>query len=154
MTVEKITLDSFAVIGKLGSTEDGPGFIQALWADANAHFAEIAPLAVMTGQGTPAGVWGAMSDMSLSFRPWDEGFTKGLYLAGAECRMDAEPPAGWVKWIMPAYEYLRAENEGPDTFSRMLQYLNYTGQTLAGAVHDFTDPATGRGYMYFPVRRL
>ena len=26
--------------------------------------------------------------------------------------------------------------------------------TLAGAVHDFTCPATGKNYMYFPVKAL
>lgn len=31
---------SFSVIGKEGSTDDGQGFIQALWADANGHFDE------------------------------------------------------------------------------------------------------------------
>ncbi|WP_257467769.1 hypothetical protein [Bifidobacterium pseudolongum] len=29
------------VIGKEGTTADGDGFIQRLWADANAHFDEI-----------------------------------------------------------------------------------------------------------------
>ncbi len=25
---------------------------------------------------------------------------------------------------------------------------------LAGAVHDFTDPKTGKNYMFFPIRKL
>ena len=154
VTFERITLGSFAVIGKMGSTEDGPGFIQSLWADANAHFHEIAHLAVLTEQGTAAGVWGAMSDLSLSFGPWEDDFTRGLYLAGAECRPDAEPPEGWTKWIIPGFEYLRAENEGEHTFQAAIGYLRENGLPLCGAVHDFTDPATGKGYMLFPIRRL
>lgn len=48
-----------------------------------------------------------MSDFSRSFHPWENHFTKGLYLAGVECAPDAEPPAGWSKWVMPGFEYLR-----------------------------------------------
>ena len=43
MKIEKYVKESFAVIGKEGSTLDGPGFIQRLWADANAHFGEVQP---------------------------------------------------------------------------------------------------------------
>ena len=45
MQIEKIVKPSFSVIGKQGSTADGAQFVAALWADANAHFAEIAHLA-------------------------------------------------------------------------------------------------------------
>lgn len=61
---------------------------------------------------------------------------------------------GWVKWIVPAYEYLRAECEDENTFADMLRYLNDNGFTLAGAVHDFTDPQTYKCYMLFPIKRL
>lgn len=150
--MERIIKPGFTVIGKEGSTRDGGGFIQRLWADANSHFGEIAPLAKMEN-GQLCGVWGAMSDFSHSFQPWAENFTQGLYLAGAECRDDAEPPTGWVKRVIPGYEYLRVEN-GPDTFPATLAYMEQHGLPLAGAVHDFTDPATGKGYMLFPIRRL
>ena len=45
MRIEKVSKDSFVVIGKEGSTLDGNGFIQRLWQDANTHFDEIADLA-------------------------------------------------------------------------------------------------------------
>lgn len=45
MKIENCKKKSFAVIGKEGSTEDGVGFVQRLWADANSHFAEVANLA-------------------------------------------------------------------------------------------------------------
>ena len=150
--MERITKPGFTVIGKEGSTRDGDGFIQLLWADANSHFGEIAHLAKMEN-GQLCGVWGAMSDFSRTFQPWEENFTQGLYLAGAECRDDAEPPTGWVKWVIPGYEYLRVET-GPDAFPATLAYMEQHGLSLAGAVHDFTDPATGKGYMLFPIRRL
>lgn len=41
MIVEKRIKESFVVIGKEGSTLDGDGFIQKLWADANSHFDEV-----------------------------------------------------------------------------------------------------------------
>ena len=88
---ELIRKSSFVVIGREGSTADGEGFIQKLWAQANAHFNEIEPLAKRDEQGNLAGIWGAMSDFSRSFQPWDD-FSRGLYLAGAECVDGAEAP--------------------------------------------------------------
>ncbi len=153
MKIESITKEAFTVIGKEGATTDGEGFIQRLWQDANEHFDQIAHLAKRDEQGNLVGVWGAMSDLSRTFQPWDD-FSRGLYLAGAECVDGAEAPEGWTKWVVPGYEFLRVENEGPNTFADMLQYLREHGLALAGAVHDFTCPQTGKNYMYFPIRRL
>ena len=66
----KVTKKAFAVIGKEGSTLDGEGFIQKLWKDANDHFGEIAHLAKKGASGALVGIWGAMSDFSRSFQPW------------------------------------------------------------------------------------
>ncbi|MBQ8653580.1 MAG: GyrI-like domain-containing protein [Clostridia bacterium] len=154
MQFERWIKESFTVIGKEGSTADGPGFVQRLWADANAHFSEVQPLAKTDAQGRPAGVWGAMSDFSRSFRPWEEHFSKGLYLAGVECRDDAQAPEGWVRWTIPGFEYLCVQSGDGNTFSRMLDYMAENGFALAGAVQDFTCPASGRSYMLFPIRRL
>lgn len=107
MKIENCMKESFAVIGKEGSTEDGMGFVQRLWADANAHFAEVSDLAKKDEQGDLIGIWGAMSDFSRSFKPWEDGFCRGVYLAGVECLDEAQPPLGWTKWIIPGYEYLR-----------------------------------------------
>lgn len=142
------------MIGKEGSTEDGSGFIQRLWADANAHFWEVAHLAKRDANGDLVGIWGAMSNPSRGFLPWQDGFTKGLYLAGVECVESAQPPEGWTKWVIPGYEYLSAQWDRDTLFSDMLQYLQDNQLTLAGAVHDFTCPKTGRNYMFFPIRKL
>ena len=152
--MERWIKPAFAVIGMEGSTEDGPGFIAALWDEANSRFGEVAHLAKTNPDGTLAGIWGAMTDMSRSFRPWEDGFSRGLYLAGVEVRDDAQPPEGWTRWDIPGFEYIRVENDAPDVFPRTLDALAEQGLSLAGAVHDFTDPATGKGYMYFPVRKL
>ena len=95
-----------------------------------------------------------MSDFSRSFQPWQENFTRGLYLAGVECADDADAPEGWVKWVIPAFEYLYAECDGGDTFANVLACMAEQHLPLAGAVHDFTCPETGRNYMFFPIRRL
>ena len=73
--------------------------------DANSHFGEVQHLAKKDENGNIIGIWGAMSDFSRSFYAWED-FKKGLYLAGVECRDDAEAPSGWTKWVIPGYEYL------------------------------------------------
>ena len=151
MKTELITKSAFSVIGKEGSTAEGEGFVGRLWADANAHFDEVAHLAKRDENGVPVGFWGAMTDMSRSFRPWEDGFGRGLYLAGVECLDDAAAPKGWCKWTVPGFRYLRAECGSPTLFSEMLEYLQEQGLALAGAVQDFTDPKTGKNYMLFPI---
>ena len=154
MNMEKCMKEAFAVIGKEGSTEDGPGFVQNLWTDANTHFAEVAHLAKKDENGNLVGIWGAMTDFSRSFLPWEDGFSRGLYLAGVECVDDAQAPEGWVKWNVPGFEYLRVECDHDGVFPEMIDYLRENGISLAGAVHDFTCPQTGKNYMYFPIGRI
>lgn len=154
MEVKKCVKESFTVIGKEGSTEQGDGFIQKLWEDANSHFGEVEHLAKRDESGHVAGVWGAMSDFSRSFQPWEAGFSRGLYLAGVECGDDAEAPEGWTKWVIPGFEYIYTECTDDEIFPKMIGYMAVKGIELAGAVHDFTCPRTGKQYMFFPVRRL
>ena len=153
MKMERCEMRSFAVIGKEGSTNDGEGFVARLWENANSHFEEIAHLAARDENGNLLGIWGAMSDLSRSFQPWEDGFTKGLYLAGVQCETDQEAPDGWTKWIIPAYEYLYTECTETDTFSRVIAWLQENGMELAGAVHDFTCPQTGKNFMFFPIAK-
>ena len=136
----KVIKEKFVVIGKEGSTSDGDGFIQKLWDDADSHFSEIAHLAKRDAKGSIVGIWGAM-------------FRKGLYLAGVECDDHAEAPDGWTKWIVPGYEYMVAENH-KGVFEKIIRQMSEDGISLAGAVHDYTDPATGKSYLYFPIREV
>lgn len=154
MHIEKITKPAFYVIGKEGSTEDGSGFVQRLWAEANGHFAEVAELAKKDSCGGLIGIWGAMTDFSRSYQPWEDHFSKGLYLAGVECPEDSQAPAGWTKWQIPGFVFLRAECDREDVFPRMIAYLQEQEIPLAGAVQDFTCPKTGKNYMLFPISRL
>lgn len=151
--MENIIKKAFVVIGKEGSTLDGEGFIQKLWDDANGHFTEVAHLAKRDENGNLVGIWGAMSDLSHSFQPWEDDFSKGLYLVGVECVDSAEAPDGWTKWVIPGYEYLVVENHD-GAFGDTIRQMNEEGIALVGAVHDYTDPATGKGYLYFPIREV
>ena len=150
--MERIIKPAFAVIGIEGSTEDGPGFISGLWNEANSRFGEVAGIAKYNEAGQPA-VWGLMSDMSMSFKPWEDGFTKGRYLAGVEVAPDAVAPAGWEKWVSPAYEYIVAQQDGPDAFPRAIEYLTENGIELAGAAYDRVMPGTD-GFIFLPVKKI
>ena len=154
MHPERIVKNRFTVIGKEGSTDDGPGFFRLLWAEANAHFSEVAGLAKREENGVFSGFWGAMTDFSRSYLPWEDDFSRGLYLAGVECTEDAVAPVGWTRWEIPGFIYLKAEGDTPALFADMLRYLREQDLELAGAVQDFTDPTTGRNFMLFPIRRL
>ena len=154
MNIQRSIKASFTVIGKEGSTRDGEGFIQKLWEEANSHFSEISHLAKKNANGELEGLWGAMSDFSRSFQPWEYGFREGLYLAGCECHDDAEAPEGWTRWVVPAYEYLYAERENDNTFRQMMAYLFQNQLFLAGAAQDYTDPKTRKDYIFIPIRKL
>lgn len=154
MNINKCIKESFVVIGKEGSTNDGAGFIQNLWKDANSHFHEVERLAKKDDKGNIVGIWGAMSDFSRAFKPWEDGFTKGLYLAGVEVLDTSEAPAGWTKWVIPGYEYIYVECESGDTFSEVINYMNENKISLVGAVHDFTCTETGKSYLFFPIRAI
>ncbi len=154
MEIEKCIKEAFVVIGKEGSTLEGQNFIQKLWTDANAHFSEVQELAKKDAAGNIIGIWGAMSDLSHSFQPWEDNFSRGYYLAGVECNDNAEAPEGWTKWVVPGYEYIYVETEGENTFTEVLEYMSINNITLVGAVHDFICPETGKNYMFFPIRMI
>lgn len=154
MKIETCIKPAFVVIGQEGSTSEGPGFIQKLWEKANSHFRDVEPLAKKDENGQLIGIWGAMSDCSRSFQPWDDHFRKGLYLAGVECTQDAQAPEGWTKWTIPGYEYLKVEAENEHTFWDVLHYMKENQLPLVGAVHDFTCPKSGKNYLFFPIRTL
>ena len=153
MDIKRCIKDSFAVIGREGSTADGAGFVKKLWDEANSHFSEVAALAKKDSEGNLVGIWGAMSDLDRNFQPWQDNFSKGLYLAGVEVETEAEPPEGWTKWIIPGYEYCYVLNNSPDTFQKMLDWLADNQLSLAGAVHDFSNPVDGKDYLFFPIHK-
>ena len=50
-------------------------------------------------------------------------------------------------------EYIVVENH-KGVFEETIGQMNEDGISLVGAVHDYTDPATGKGYLYFPIREV
>ena len=154
MKIERLAKTSFSVIGKEGATSDGEGFVHKLWEDVKTHFNEVQLLVKKDEVGNLTGIWGVMSDCTRSFKPWEDNFSKGLYLAGFECAEDTPTPEGWVKWTIPGYEYLYVEVESGNTFSEVLAYMEASNIALIGAVHDFTCPSTGKNYMLFPIKSI
>jgi len=153
MEFKKIIKHSFTIIGKEGSTKDGPDFVRKLWDEANAHFGEVAFLAKKDQSGVFQGFWGAMSDFSREFKPWED-FSQGLYLAGVEANDNAVPPQGWVKWVIPGFEYIVAKAEEVG-FREALAYLSEHDLPLVGAVHEYYCPKeNGQMYLFFPIRKL
>ena len=57
MKIEKVSKDSFVVIGKEGSTLDGDGFIQRLWQNANTHCDEIRWMILIHKQRNCTNLW-------------------------------------------------------------------------------------------------
>ncbi|WP_367179360.1 GyrI-like domain-containing protein [Clostridium sp.] len=155
--IKKCIKSSFSVIGKEGSTNDGNGFVNKLWENADNHYNEIEFLAKKDEKGTILGFWGLMSDFSRNFKPWEENTTNGLYLAGVEVRDNVEAPDTWIKWTVPSFEYLyiKVDNEYGEAFSYVLNYMDNNNIKLAGAVFDYNCPEeNGQLYLFFPIKRL
>lgn len=152
---ETVELPRIAIIGKEGFCTREKNVVRELWEQANLHFGEVAELGMRNADGSCVGFWGAMSDETMSFLPWTDGFTRGFYLAGVEAYEDTPVPPGWVKWVMPARKYLVTEvdpNCYEETFKNVIgRLIPELGMKLAGAVCDFTEPATGRNKLFFPV---
>ena len=84
-----------------------------------------------------------------------EGLCTKEYLAGVEVYEDTPVPEGWVKWVMPARKYLVTEVQ-PENYGKIFETVIKSlipglGLRLAGAVCDFTEPATGQNKLFFPV---
>ena len=157
MEIVVCELPAFSVIGLEGRAEPGFNPAAALWERANARFGEVEALALRDENGVPVGVWGAMSDLSRSFLPWADGFSRGLYLAGVQVSDSTHAPEGWTKWTLPAFACLRVKAEGDyaAAFRAGLDELARRGLSLTGAVQECQRPAEGgQLYLFFPFKRL
>ena len=153
---EIIDLPQIAIIGKEGLCTKEKNVVQDLWHQVNSNFFDIADIGMKNTDGSYVGIWGAMSDETMSFMPWTDDFSRGLYLAGIVVYEDTPVPEGWVKWVMPARKYLvteiHTENYG-EIFGYVIKSLiPELGMKLAGAVCDFTEPASGQNKLFFPVK--
>lgn len=157
MEIITCELPPVSIIGMEGEAKPGFNPAPALWERANARFGQVEALALRDESGAPAAVWGAMSDLSRAFLPWEEDFSRGLYLAGVQVCPEALPPEGWTKWTLPAFACLRVKAEGDyaAAFQAGLEELARRGLTLAGAAQECQRPAEGgQLYLFFPYKRL
>ncbi len=157
MFIEKRIKPSFSVIGKNKWVENGNG-VKDVWEDANCHFEDVLPLAKKDASQSLVGVWGAMSDRSMTFKPWEQHFSVGFYLAGVECENSVTPPVGWAKWTLPGFEYLvcKPEPSYAEAMTFVLSsYMPAHQLTLQGAIQEFYDPQqNGQLFLFFPIARL
>ena len=152
---EIVDLPKIAIIGHEGLCTKEKNVVQDLWGQTNMRFSDVADIGMKNADGSYVGFWGAMSDETMSFMPWADNYSRGLYLAGVEVNEDTAVPAGWVKWVMPARKYLVTEVDlanYQETFRDVIEHLiPELGMKLAGAACDFTEPATGQNKLFFPV---
>ncbi len=74
-------------------------------------------------------------------------------ILGVESLEDALAPEGWTQWTVPAFEYLSVECYTENVFSTTIAFMKGNKLPLAGSVQDYTEPATGKTFMLFPMRR-
>ena len=151
-----VDLPEIVIIGKEGLCTEEKNIVQDLWQQANAYFDEVAALGMKEANGSYVGFWGAMSDESRTFMSWTNNFSRGLYLAGIETYKNTSAPEGWTKWILPARKYLVVEVE-PGQYAEIFQtvindLIPQNHMKLSGAVCDYTEPATGKNKLFFPVK--
>lgn len=158
MDIKIVDLPEIAIIGKEGFCTEEENIVQYLWKQANENFGEVLELGMKEKDGSFVGFWGAMSDETMSFMPWTNGFSRGYYLAGIEVYKEAEAPKGWKKWILPARQYLVMEVEAErymeifkDGLTKQIPSIK---KKLSGAVCDYTEPSTGKNFLFFPIEDL
>lgn len=158
MNIKIVDLPEVAIIGKEGLCTEDNNIVQELWELCNCHFSEVEDLGMKEKDGSYVGFWGAMSDETMSFIPWTNNFSRGLYLAGIEVSKEADAPEGWTKWVMPARKYLvvdvQMEKYG-ETFKEVIEHTIPDRKVkLCGAVCDYTEPRTGKNKLFFPIEEL
>ncbi|MCK9471635.1 MAG: GyrI-like domain-containing protein [Bacilli bacterium] len=155
MEVKFAKKESFSVIGKLGSTNEGGNFIEKLWASFNQEFQKVLKYAKKDNKGRVLGIWGAMSSMDSSFSPWEDNYGKGLYLAGVEVEDSAVAPLGWTRWKIPTfnYAYVKVEDNYSEVFRYMIgEYLPNNKLNLVGAIQEYYCVEENMQlYLFFPV---
>ncbi len=157
MKIETVTKETLTLIGRSKFVQGGSG-VKDIWEDANCHFDEVFGIAKKNSEGKLVGVWGAMSDSSMNFNPWEKNFSEGYYLAGVECEKETAIPQGWTKWTLPGFRYLSVKVE--KNYQLVMQqvlsdYMPQHQLKLVGAIQEFYAPTeNGQLYLYFPFERV
>lgn len=154
--IKFIEKDKIYLIGKQGSTNDGPGFISKLWEELNNDFLKIKNIIKVGADNFIVGIWGAMSSIDMSFEPWEVNYSKGLYLASYEVSPNAVAPLGFTRWVIPAkkYAYVKVEDNYEEVFRYVIgTFLSEYNLELDGAVQEYYSHKEGMQlYLYFPVK--
>ena len=152
MIINKCHKAAFSVIGKMGSTDDGPKFVAGLWMQANAEMNAIIRLAKRDKKGIPVGCWGLRSDFGKQLAEWEDG--RGLYLAGVEVPNSAAAPAGFEKWDVPASNYVSVKVDGEieDAVREVKEYTEKAGLDIAGAYFEYMNIVEPGLILFFPVK--
>lgn len=154
MNIREVEKSSFSIIGKegLGKAQEADIWIPPLWQEATNAFEEIIHLIKQ-----PLTIWGAMSDESGQFKPWNNG---GLYLAGVEVENSAQKPENWTKWTLPGFRYFVVETttyEMNKTYSDMWNYFTQNDLKIVGAVQEHQSISAENPEeleLWFPIERI
>jgi len=148
--------DAFAVIGKMGqgSADNAKEWILPLWDDAVSNFKEVEHLIRKHESGEPI-FWGAGNDVGESNKRWGWGGLndEGKFMAGGEADLDAIPPDGWSKWVIPAQTYVVASCTADDLIKVFADIVEKFGERIVGCEHEFY-PEPGNDDvidMYVPI---
>ncbi len=75
-------------------------------------------------------------------------------MVGCEADLDAEPPAGWQKWTIPAQTYLVAECTQDTCGEVFFSVVNDPAIKIVAAVHEgYPQPDTGVLELWFPIEK-
>lgn len=155
MDIKKCTLPPFTVIGLVGKSTDGPGYVDKLWMEINRKGKSIMHLVKKDEDGDLAGVWGLMNDETGTFLPPGDKKSKTVvYMAGLEVNDNAKAPKGFEKWVIPEFDYLYVPVEGKklQVIEAVMEYCAEENLVFAACPFDYM-PADGKMmYMFFPVK--
>lgn len=159
MDIELVEKPSFEVIGKVGegNSQKNSEWILPLWKDFNKNINEIKEFVKVDEKENISGLWGIMNDINNNFAPWKE---KGKYMAGVEVKEGSNPPAGWTKWKVPGYKYLKVKcslESYSSVFSYVMnEYMLENKYSIIGNVQEYYIPGEkdGNFYLFFPIGSL
>ena len=57
-------------------------------------------------------------------------------------------------YIWQVWNVLIVVENHKGAFEETIRQMNEHGISLVGAVHDYTEPTTGKDYLYFPIREV
>lgn len=159
MIITIVRKDKFSLVGKegKGASEKGFEWVPPIWKDVMSNINEVKPIEKLGPKGESLGCWGAMTDINHEYKRWDK---EGKYLVGIEVELDAIVPSSWVKWDIPAFEYISvvSSNENyNEVMKEILKiYMPEHNYNLVGAIQEYYSPNNKEGemYLYFPIKRL